>query len=258
MHGRRWFEEASTVLYYGVGKSRHADNAPALPEAGDTPNDKADDGAYRFLKWFPAFNAGQIDGLPIRYYPAADDLDGGARPIADLAAIADAMVAGLGVDYVEGGDRACYIRDLDRIHMPEITRFFDAERFYATKFHELAHSCEVPKRLNIDHGGPKSFGNESYARGELLAECTAAILGATLGFRPDHLEDHAGYIGSWLKALRNDKRFILKAAAEAQRGADYLLAAAGLASSGDVSDGDSLPTAVSRSGLSSHAIGGSP
>jgi antirestriction protein ArdC len=102
--------------------------------------------------------------------------------------------------------------------MPEITRFFDAERFYATKFHELAHSCEVPKRLNIDHGGPKSFGNESYARGELLAECTAAILGATLGFRPDHLEDHAGYIGSWLKALRNDKRFILKAAADAQRG----------------------------------------
>jgi antirestriction protein ArdC len=51
-------EKASTVIYYGVGKSRHADNAPALPEAGDTPNDKADDGAYRFLKWFPAFNAG--------------------------------------------------------------------------------------------------------------------------------------------------------------------------------------------------------
>jgi antirestriction protein ArdC len=57
-------------------------------------------------------------------------------PIAELAAIADAMIDGLGVDYVEGGDRACYIRDLDRIHMPEITRFFDAERFYATKFHE--------------------------------------------------------------------------------------------------------------------------
>jgi antirestriction protein ArdC len=57
---------------------------------------------------------------------------------------------------------------------------------------------------------------------------TAATLGATLGFKPDHIEDHAGYIQSWLKALRNDKRFILKAAADAQRGADYLLAAAGL------------------------------
>ncbi len=57
---------------------------------------------------------------------------------------------------------------------------------------------------------------------------TAAILGATLGFKPAHLEDHAGYIRSWIKAMRNEKRFILKAAADAQRCADYLLAAAGM------------------------------
>jgi antirestriction protein ArdC len=111
--------------------------------------------------------------------------------------------------------------------MPEISRFYDAERFYATNFHEAAHATEVPKRLNIDHGR-KCFGNEAYSRGELYAEMTAAILGATLGFKPDHIEEHAGYIQSWLKALRNDKRFVLKAAADAQRGADYLLAAAGL------------------------------
>jgi antirestriction protein ArdC len=211
--------------------SRQADaNAPALPERRRSwRRQAAADGAYRFLKWFPAFNADQIDGLPERYHPVADDLDGGARPIAELAAIADAMIDGLGVTYVEGGDRACYIRDLDELHMPEISRFHDAERFYATKFHEAAHATEIPKRLNIDHGR-KCFGNEAYSRGELYAEMTAAILGATLGFKPDHIEEHAGYIQSWLKALRNDKRFVLKAAADAQRGADYLLAAAGLCS----------------------------
>ncbi len=35
-------------------------------------------------------------------------------------------------------------------------------------------------------------------------------------------EDHAAYMGSWLKALRGDKRLIFSAAAHAQRAVDYL------------------------------------
>lgn len=220
-------EKAAAVVYYGVGKNRRADASPTPAASSEAHDGEGGDSCYRFLKWFPAFNADQVDGLPARYHPTRDDLDGGARPIADLAAIADALITGLGVTYVEGGDRACYIRALDQIHMPDIRRFTDAERFYATKFHEAAHATEHPKRLNIDYG-VKSFGNEAYARGELYGELTAATLGATLGFKPDHIADHAGYIQSWLKALRNDKRFILKAAADAQRGADYLLTAAGM------------------------------
>jgi antirestriction protein ArdC len=219
-------ERAATVVYYGVAKCDRADDAPssvqeARPDGGDSA------GAYRFLKHFSAFNADQVDGLPRRYHPERDEADGGARPIAELAAIRDAMIAGIGVDYVEGGERACYVRDLDRIHMPEIRRFFEAERFYATAFHELAHACEHPRRLAIDYGA-KSFGNDAYARGELYAEMAAAILGATLGFTPDHIEDHAAYVQSWLTALRGDKRFVLKAAADAQRAVDHLLEAAQL------------------------------
>jgi antirestriction protein ArdC len=228
-------EKASTVVYYGVARARmEGAGGPPAPDRGDNDNgaDPGPGGHRRFIKWYPAFNADQIDGLPARYHPVRDDLDGGARPIAALAAIADAMIAGLGVDYVEGGDSACYIRALDQIRMPAITRFHDGERYYATKFHECAHAVEHPKRLAMDYGGPKSFGNEPYARAEIVAEMAAAMLGATLGFRPDHLTDHAAYIQSWLAALRGDKRFILKAAAEAQRSADHLLAAAGLGGPG--------------------------
>ncbi len=226
-------EKASTVVYYGVARAR-TDGAfgQAAPDRGANDDGDGGDagggGHRRFIKWYPAFNADQIDGLPARFHPVRDDLDGGARPIAALAAIADAMIAGLGVDYVEGGDSACYIRALDQIRMPAINRFHDGERFYATKFHECVHAVEHPKRLAMDYGGAKSFGNAPYARAEIVAELAAAILGATLGFRPDHFMDHAAYIQSWLAALRGDKRFILKAAAEAQRSADYLLAAAGL------------------------------
>lgn len=51
------------------------------------------------------------------------------------------------------------------------------------------------------------------------------MVGAHLGFAPGHIEDHAAYVQSWLSVLRGDKRFILKASADAQRGADYLFAA---------------------------------
>jgi antirestriction protein ArdC len=51
------------------------------------------------------------------------------------------------------------------------------------------------------------------------------MVGAHLGFAPGHIEDHAAYVQSWLSVLHGDKRFILKASADAQRGADYLFTA---------------------------------
>ncbi|SEA87624.1 ArdC family protein [Rubrimonas cliftonensis] len=221
-------EKSTTVVYYGVARDKRADDAGdrAGRSGVDGDNGGEDGGAYRFLKHFAAFNADQVDGLPARYHPERDlDEDAGARPIAALQEITDAMRDGLGVGFQSGGDRACYIRALDAIHMPKIRRFHDAEKYYAVMIHEMAHATEHPKRLAIDYGD-KCFGNEAYALGELYAELVASLLGAHLCFAPTHIEDHAAYVQSWLKVLRGDKRFILKAAADAQRGADYLLQAA--------------------------------
>jgi antirestriction protein ArdC len=57
---------------------------------------------------------------------------------------------------------------------------------------------------------------------ELTAEIGAAFLCADLGITPEVREDHAAYIASWLKVLKNDKRAVFAAAAHAQRAADYL------------------------------------
>ncbi|MDR7147838.1 antirestriction protein ArdC [Rhizobium sp. BE258] len=62
------------------------------------------------------------------------------------------------------------------------------------------------------------------AREELIAELGAAFLAADLGIVPD-LEprpDRASYLASWLEVLRGDKRFIVQAAAQAQRAVAYL------------------------------------
>lgn len=57
-----------------------------------------------------------------------------------------------------------------------------------------------------------------------VAEIGASILGAQLGLPPDHLTDHAAYVGHWLKLLKDDKRAFLAAAAQAQTAVDWLLA----------------------------------
>jgi antirestriction protein ArdC len=65
------------------------------------------------------------------------------------------------------------------------------------------------------------FGEAAYAAEELIAELGAAFLCAHCGI--DGELRHAGYIASWLQVLRNDKRAIFTAAAQAQRAADYVL-----------------------------------
>jgi hypothetical protein len=74
-------------------------------------------------------------------------------------------------------------------------------------------------------GGPamsKRFGDEGYAMEELVAELGAAFTCADLDLTPELREDHAAYIGHWLKVLKDDKRAIFTAASYAQRAADFL------------------------------------
>ena len=53
-------------------------------------------------------------------------------------------------------------------------------------------------------------------------EFGAAFLCADLGLALEPREDHAAYIASWLQVLKNDTRFIVSAAAHAQKAIDYL------------------------------------
>jgi len=57
---------------------------------------------------------------------------------------------------------------------------------------------------------------------ELCAEIGAAFLCADLGITPETRDDHAAYIQSWLKVLKDDKRAIFTAASHAQKAADFL------------------------------------
>jgi len=66
------------------------------------------------------------------------------------------------------------------------------------------------------------YDGEGYAMEELVAELGAAFVCADLALTPQPRAEHASYIASWLKVLKDDKRAIFAAAAHAQRAADYL------------------------------------
>ncbi|MFO1154814.1 MAG: zincin-like metallopeptidase domain-containing protein [Rhodospirillales bacterium] len=171
-----------------------------------------------FMRGYTVFNVEQVEGLLPHYHASAN-----AQPLDPIARIdsAERFCRAIGADIRHGGTMAYYAIHNDHVQMPPFESFADAESYYGTLTHELTHWTRHPKRLDRDFGR-KARGDEGYAREELVAELGAAFLSADLGITPDVREDHAAYIGHWLKVLDDDKRFIFSAAAHAQRAADYL------------------------------------
>ena len=174
--------------------------------------------AIPFLKGYTVFNAEQCEGLPARFTALVDGPV--LSPLQRIEA-ADRFYAATGADIRHGGTRAFYAEGPDYVQMPAFETFRDPESYASTLAHELVHWTKHGKRLARDMGRVK-WGDEGYAREELVAELGAAFLCADLGITPDTRDDHAAYIASWLAVLKNDKRLIFSAASQAQRAADYL------------------------------------
>lgn len=170
------------------------------------------------LRTYTVFNVEQIENLPARFAPRLVELVGGKER--DDAA--EAALRSSGADIRESGDGAYYAPGADFVNMPTFDRFHTVGGFLATLAHELCHWTGHKSRLDRDQ--INTFGSKDYAFEELVAEIGAAFIGARLGIVGEHIDNHAAYLASWLKALRNDKRAIFRAAALAQAAADLVLA----------------------------------
>ncbi len=172
-----------------------------------------------FMKGYSVFNVEQIEGLPEKFYakPPPREEGGLIKTLDDVEAFINSTKALIR----HGGGRAYYAEGADMIQLPPLESFTDAESYYATKLHELTHWTKHETRCDRDFGRIK-WGDEGYAKEELVAEIGAAFLCADLGITPEIREDHAAYIGSWLKALKDDKKLIFKAAAHASRAVDFM------------------------------------
>lgn len=173
--------------------------------------------AIPFLKGYTVFNVEQIDGLPERFYAKPEPRFDPVKRIEH----AEAFFKDTGADIRHGGDRAFYAIHPNYVQMPPFEAFRDAESYYATLAHELTHWTRHPSRLDRDFGR-KRHGDEGYAKEELVAELGAAFLCADLEITLEARDDHAAYIASWIKVLKDDTRAVFRAAAHAQRAVDFL------------------------------------
>ncbi|WP_025902221.1 zincin-like metallopeptidase domain-containing protein [Tatumella sp. UCD-D_suzukii] len=160
------------------------------------------------------FNASQFDGLPpLEARPQ--------RPEPERHALAEKIIenSGAKISHVDG-DRAFYSPSRDSITLPARNQFPTSDNYYATALHELGHWTGHPDRLDRDLSHP--FGSEGYAREELRAEIASLMLGERMDIGHDPGQ-HAAYVGSWVKALKEDPREIFRAAADAERIAGFVM-----------------------------------
>ena len=165
------------------------------------------------------FNVAQIDGLPGRFHP--EPVEAPAPPAFERIEAAERYFNATGARVAHGGNQAFYMIREDRIQLPPFEAFHDAEGYYATRGHETVNWTRHASRLDRSFGRER-WGDEGYAREELVAEMGSAFLAADLGLALEPREDHASYIASWIKVLRNDRRAILSAAAHAERAVRYI------------------------------------
>jgi antirestriction protein ArdC len=179
------------------------------------------------LRYYNVFHEDQADwpdGKPARF--EAEVLPGSEN---ERVAAAEQVVTGYKKSEnaprfdAEGWDVACYVPASDSIRVPALEQFDSSAHYYSTLFHECAHSTGHASRLNRDGVTDAAmFGSHTYAREELVAEMTAAILCGEVGLLDDTVEMSAAYLKHWRDIIANDNRLIVKAAGEAQRAADLI------------------------------------
>jgi antirestriction protein ArdC len=192
-------EKATAIVYF----------QPVVKPVADA--ESTDGGkSYALLKQYFVFNANQVDG----YTDQASEVDSTFNSIA----LADDRIIKTGAMIRHGGDAAFYSPSNDSIQLPYQSSFNSTDHYYATAFHELTHWTSAKARCDRVLG--KRFGDSKYAFEELVAEMGAAFLCFDHGITGQL--QHAGYIANWLQCLRDDNKAVFKAAALAQKAADYI------------------------------------
>lgn len=115
----------------------------------------------------------------------------------------------------EKQDHAYYSVSKDHIVVPTKEQFVDGESFYGTLLHEMTHSTGAASRL----GRLKActFGDENYAREELVAELGSALICQQNGIQKHVKGDSAAYLKSWLDSLEESPDFIRTVMADVKK-----------------------------------------
>jgi len=201
-------EKSSPVIFWNVSDEQDT----------TTPDGRRESSRLFLLRYYSVFNFSQTVGIDIP--PSLLQETRTNNPIETC----DQIVASMpNPPAFHQSDKAWYSPSNDVVGMPARGLFHSSEEFYATEFHELAHSTGHPKRLHREnYDNPASFGSEAYSKEELIAEMTAAMLCGIAGIEQKTLENSTAYLKTWIARLRSDSRLLVSAASQAQKAADFI------------------------------------
>ena len=208
-------EKGTQIEFWEVKPARN--NGSPAPRADEERGNDAKEPTNRLIhRVYTVFNAKQMDGIPA-YKPKE-------HSAFEVAAAGEEILRNSGARIThDQADRAFYSRASDSIHLPPKEAFAGAPGYYGTALHELAHWTGHPSRLNRSTLNESyRFGDTNYAKEELRAELASVFLAAERGI-PHDPEQHASYVNSWIKALKEDKHEIFRAAHDASKATDFLL-----------------------------------
>jgi antirestriction protein ArdC len=201
-------EKSSPVIFWNVAEDRET----------ITPDGTKETSRPFLLRYYSVFNLSQTEGIDI----SASVLQ--EMRINDPIEACEQIVTNMpNPPAFEQSDKAWYSPSNDVVGMPARGFFHSSEEYYATAFHEMAHSTGHAKRLHRENfDNPVSFGSESYSKEELIAEMTVAMLSGIAGIEQKTLENSAAYLKTWIVRLKSDSRLLISAASQAQKAADFI------------------------------------
>lgn len=138
------------------------------------------------------------------------------------------------IEYEKFNESAFYSPKRDQIVVPSKKQFNisntpedvfkDGMEFYGTTIHEMAHSTGHESRLGRD-GIVKidQFGSDQYAKEELIAELTSALIGNAMGFDSRIRENNIAYLQNWIGSLKKDPKFLKSVMSDVNKSSKMVL-----------------------------------
>lgn len=235
-------EKAFPVVYWDVmvkdkdGKKISSDEYKAM-----TKEERKNLDVIPFIKAFPVYNVDQtnlrevqperVQNLIDKFkVPELRDTQGMyAHQALDRMIQQQSWLCPIQADKRENG--AYYSPSRDIVVLPMKAQFNtgispeevyrDGMEFYSTMLHEMTHSTMTPERLNCEMGG--KFGDPKYAKEELVAELTAAMISHSMGFDSKITDNSAAYLDSWISVLKKEPKFIVSIMADVNKASDLIL-----------------------------------
>ena len=216
-------EKSTWIVFWKIIRKTKSDQPDDNVEVFDQENPSANTTqSFPMARIYHVFNAEQTDGCKL---PALEQEPSTPHnPIEEAEIIVANMPYPPDFEtYLQGNLPPHYIPTLDKVRVPDISRYNQPEMYYNSVFHELVHSTGHEKRLQRFES--VKIGREDlhqYAAEELVAGMGAAMLTSKAGLEHVTIQADASYIKYWADRIRADKSIIMTSAQRAQRAVDYI------------------------------------